>query len=632
MAFLTPLFLLLGLLALPIILLYMLRLRRREVIVSSTMLWQKLLRDREANAPWQRLRRNLLLLLQLLILAALVLALARPFIPVPSVVRGSVVVLLDGSASMRAIDVAPDRFAAAKAEVASWIDDLGGSDRMTLILVGQTPAVLVSASNDRNALREALAAAEPAAGQVDWPAALALASGAAQGFQDARIVVVSDGGLPQELPPLPVEAVYVPVGDSGQNLALTALATRQTVAGVPELFARVANLGDADQEALLSVDLNGRLFDARRITVPAGEARNLTWELPEEATTIAARLSEQTVDYLARDDQVWAVHEGGISNRVLLVTPGNIFLEQAYTVLPGIEAFRISPDAGLEAVAGESFDLYVFDSMPLPEQLPDADLFMINPLPPEVPASGEAPAVTVSGVFSATTVTRLADSPLLQFVAWSGIDIRQARAVSAPWATPLIEAEGGPLLLTGERNGHRVAILTFALQDSDLPLQIAFPVLIANITNWLTPGRAFDTPTGVQPGEPVEITPGASTTVVLVEKPDGSLWREPVAENAIIFDESEQLGLYQVLLRDAGGDRPAGRFAVNLFSRQESDIRPAATLQLGQATVRIATEEDVGQRELWPWLTGVAVLILVVEWWVYFRGARLPQLELKRNA
>ena len=117
MPFLTPLFLLLGLLAGPIILLYMLRLRRQEMRVSSTLLWQKLLRDREANAPWQRLRRNLLLILQLLILAFLVLALARPFIPVSTVVSGNVVVLLDASASMQATDVEPNRFAAAQADL-----------------------------------------------------------------------------------------------------------------------------------------------------------------------------------------------------------------------------------------------------------------------------------------------------------------------------------------------------------------------------------------------------------------------------------------------------------------------------------------------------------------------------------
>ena len=110
------LFLLLGLLAGPIILLYMLRLRRREMMVSSTMLWQKLLRDREANAPWQRLRRNLLLFLQLLILACLVFALARPYIPVPTVATGNVVVLLDASASMQSTDETPTRFEKARRE------------------------------------------------------------------------------------------------------------------------------------------------------------------------------------------------------------------------------------------------------------------------------------------------------------------------------------------------------------------------------------------------------------------------------------------------------------------------------------------------------------------------------------
>ena len=201
----------------------MLRLRRREVIVSSTLLWQKLLRDREANAPWQKLRRNLLLILQLLILAALVFALARPFLPSPSIISGSVVVLLDASASMQATDIEPTRFDAAKAEVAQLINDLSGSSQMTLIKVGQTPAVLAAASNDRNQLQRALNDAQPEPATAAWNAAFALATGAAQGFQDARIVIVSDGGLPDDLPPLPVEYIYLPIGESGENLAITRL-------------------------------------------------------------------------------------------------------------------------------------------------------------------------------------------------------------------------------------------------------------------------------------------------------------------------------------------------------------------------------------------------------------------------
>src|SRR5260370_34853185 len=109
MSFLAPAALALSALAIPIILLYMLRLRRRDIPVSSTMLWQQLLRDREANAPWQRLKRNLLMLLQLLILAALVIALARPFIAVPTVTSGRTVLLIDASASLNPTAVQPHR-------------------------------------------------------------------------------------------------------------------------------------------------------------------------------------------------------------------------------------------------------------------------------------------------------------------------------------------------------------------------------------------------------------------------------------------------------------------------------------------------------------------------------------------
>ncbi len=225
--------------------------------MSSTLLWQKLLRDREANAPWQKLRRNLLLILQLLILAALVLALARPFLPVPSVVSGSVVVLLDGSASMQATDVEPTRFDAAKAEVARLINDLGGSSQMTIIKVGQTPSVLAAATGDKTLLREAMNSAAPDPATADWAAAFALAAGAAQGYRDAQIVVVSDGGLPTDLPPLPAAPIYLPIGSSGENLAISALATRDTETAV-QLFASVANMGVIDREALLSITVDGR--------------------------------------------------------------------------------------------------------------------------------------------------------------------------------------------------------------------------------------------------------------------------------------------------------------------------------------------------------------------------------------
>src|SRR5688572_19264233 len=131
MQFLTALAFFLAALAIPIILLYMLKLRRKQVQVSSTLLWMQLLRDQQANAPWQKLKRNLLLILQLLILAALVLALARPALQVPTIATGSAIVLLDGSASMNATDVTPSRFDEARRSVQELIDGLSGTSTMT---------------------------------------------------------------------------------------------------------------------------------------------------------------------------------------------------------------------------------------------------------------------------------------------------------------------------------------------------------------------------------------------------------------------------------------------------------------------------------------------------------------------
>lgn len=623
-SFLTPFSLLLGLLALPIILMYMLRLRRREVRVSSTLLWQQLARDREANAPWQKLKRNLLLMLQLLILALLVFALARPYLPVPSVVSKSVVILLDGSASMQATDVLPNRFEVAKQQIEAVIDSLG-SNQMTLIQVGRTPQVLAAATNDKQQLREALAQATASQTTAAWSAAFALAAGAAQGFQDAQIVIVSDGGLPDDLPRLPAETTYVPVGQSDANLAITALATRNTAVG-PQLFANIRNEGNTPAQALLSIGVDGVLYDAQQISVPPLAQESFTWQLAQDSTLIVAELSNNPDDVLALDNFAVAVHEGGITNRALLVTEGNLYLEQLYAVLPNIESFKAPPNTPLLDANAEPFDLYVFDGVALPNPLPPADMLIIDPRPNE-----NSDLIRVTGIITGaqqTAAVRVGDSPLLQFVDWSGINIAQLAAVEveADNAEALVEAADAPLLLTGERNGHRFAVLPFPLDRSDLPLQIAFPILMSNLTNWLNPGRAFDAPPNLQPGDVVTLVPNASTTAVQVLLPDGTIWQTEMGEETTLFAQTDQIGLYQVAQTDANGTRPAGSFAINLFAPSESRVAPRESLSLTAQAIFTNEEDNVGQWEFWPWLAAVAFFVLLVEWWVYHRGTQRPAL------
>ncbi|MEM7335359.1 MAG: hypothetical protein AAF490_24995, partial [Chloroflexota bacterium] len=370
------------------------------------------------------------------------------------------------------------------------------------------------------------------------------------------------------------------------------------------------------------LSLDGTLFDSRRIEVPSNSRLNLTWDLPEETAVVEGRLSENEGDLLALDDIAWTVHQKGVDNRALVVTEGNLFLEQVFGVLPNIDAFKVPP--GSELIS-EPYDLMIFDGVPLPDPIPQTDMLIINPQP------GSESLFVPTAIFSDTTTVRIADDPILQFVEWSGVNVRQAQGVSAPWAEALVSAQGGPLILAGEQNNQRIAILTFDLNQSDLPLQIAFPILMANITDWLNPGTAVDGRDGFKTGESVPIAPSADTTAISILKPDGNQWFAEINAESLLFSETTEPGIYQLTLRNALGDNPAGPFAVNLFSTAESSIQPIGTIQVGQTTVETAVAEDVGQREFWPWLVAIAFIILAVEWWVHHRGTRLPKFRRSQS-
>ncbi|HLV43558.1 MAG TPA: VWA domain-containing protein [Aggregatilineales bacterium] len=628
MNFLAPGFLALAAIAVPIILLYMLRLRRREVTVSSNMLWQRLMQDREANAPWQRLRRNLLLFLQLLILAALVFALARPYLPVPSVASGSVALLLDASASMNSTDMpgGASRFEAAQEQARALVADLAGGEVMTVIAAGPTPQVLTPPTADRAVLRDAINRAEPTRAPADWPAALTVAAASVAGREDATIVVVSDGGLPADLPPLPGEVRYVPVGRATDNLAISALAVRP-LEGEPQLFASIDNYGPADAEVILSLEVDGELATAERLTVPAGgTATHTIDDLPAEPHAIRAQLTlpagGEGTDYLAADDTAYAVYAPPVGGRVLLVSEGNLFLEQVLTALPAVEAFRAEPGALPEG----QFDLVIFDGW-LPAELPATNLLIVDP-----PQSTDI--FTVGETFSDTRLLRQADDPILAFVDFGGVAIREAAAVQTPgWGRALVEARGGPLLLAGTTGGRRVAVLTFDLHESDLPLQVAFPILMANLLEWYEPGLPFEAAGTLRPGEPVIIRPQATTDAYAVTAPDGARQVFAVETESPAFTRTTQPGVYTVELLSGGEATVSGQFAVNLFSPAESDITPASVITVGETAVEaVGQGDEMGQYELWPWLAVLALAVLFVEWWVYHRGAALRRRELEDRA
>src|SRR5919198_6400413 len=159
MSFLSPLAFAVFALSLPLVLLYFLKVRRRLRTVPSLLLWDPERRDREASAFFQRLQRDPLMILQILALLALTVALARPVVTVMGEGARKVVVVLDTSASMKARDVSPSRFEAARADALSFVRRQGEGAEIMVIESGVQPHVTAALGRDRDRALSAIRAA-----------------------------------------------------------------------------------------------------------------------------------------------------------------------------------------------------------------------------------------------------------------------------------------------------------------------------------------------------------------------------------------------------------------------------------------------------------------------------------------
>src|SRR5947208_2951762 len=330
MTFLAPAAAALALTIPAIVALYFLKIRRPTRIVPALHLWPSQIRDRQANVPWQRLRPSWLLFLQLLAAAVLVAAALQPALPAGAALARHSLVLVDASASMQATDLSPSRLGEARRQVNAVIDQLGPSDRMTIIAVGPTARILASVTGDRDALHRAVNEIKASNGPADLSAALILAAGLVRPGDDARAYLFSDG-IVQPLRasfaaglPFPVE--YHRIGVSGENVGLTSLTVR-TSAQARAAYLHVQNFGQQARSVSVEWRADSRLLDIRPLTLAAGQAQDLVLPVPADATSVTARLSGG--DVFALDDSATAVAKTPRAFRVLLVTPGNVFLEQA---------------------------------------------------------------------------------------------------------------------------------------------------------------------------------------------------------------------------------------------------------------------------------------------------------------
>lgn len=599
-----------------IIAMYLLKLRREERTVSSTFLWQRMVRDVEANAPWQRLRRNWLLLLQLLILALLVLALARPFVFAEGISGRNLVIILDRSASMGAVDDGVRRLDAAKARAIQLIDQLPDGGRATIIAVGGLMEVPASATTDQRELRAAINAIELSVGGTsDLAQPLTLASALVARTEQSEVAIISEGNV--TIPPdleVPALVSFFPIGTRQDNVAISAMVLQPGV-GSQTLFVQATNYDPSTAVSRrIDVFLDGTLFNAYNVTLQPASERSIVVEVPPDVQLAEARLSGE--DGLPLDDRAWAVSRVGNVTNVRIVGPGNRFLTTALGLLPGVQVTTVPTTTTTFDETAAQVPITILDRT-VPATLPPGNLLFIAP-----PRSTEFFSVT--GVLEFPAVQPVVgDEPLLRNVSLSDVSVLEAvRIVPGTWARVIVDSDGAPLLVAGERDGRRVVVVAFDLLKSDLPLQVAYPLLMANIINFLAPGTGVESGV-VAPGEPITLQLDPAITQVRLTMPDGTVVTPPINNNLLTFADTDALGVYALeLLRDTEVVAEQ-RFAVNLFNPNESQIVPQQQIPVQQAggiQNAIAPATQSARQEFWRWLAAIALVVLLAEWLVYQRS------------
>jgi len=627
-----------------IVALYFLKLRRRPLEVPSTLLWRRTVEDLHVNSLWQRLRQNLLLWLQLLMLAVLVLALLRPSWQGQQLSADRAIFLIDNSASMSADDEEGTRLAAAKRQVAAFIDELPAGAVAMLISFTDRAKIEQTFTDNRRDLHRALERITPTYRGTSLDEALRVAAGLANPGRSAtdiidtqvaealpaKLYIVSDGKFAdvQGFSLGNLEPVYVPIGSSGENLGITSFTTRRNEERQDELqaFARIENFGQAAQEVAVELLMDGELLDAQRVKVAAGEATGLVFELGTlESGGLELRIDAP--DALASDNRAWTSVRPAAPVPILVVTPGNEPLRMTLATERVAQLANVqfvtpdyldSPEYQRDAAAGV-YRLIVFDRCQ-PATPPQSSTLSIGTLP------------KVGGwkALDAVVGPQVIDSdqrhPLLRDLQLWDLRIREARPLDlsqVAGAIVLLQSTVGPLFAIAPRGQFEDAVLAFELVQedgvvTDWPVKLSFPLFALNLIEYASGSTGNQAVDNVRPGQMVDLRPATLPAEVKVQVPSGQAYqvaRDP--QDAYPFSATELPGLYDV---EEAADRKWS-FAVNLFDPSESAIspRPQDAIKIGYVEVAGQSQWQGTRREAWKLLVLAAMAVLLGEWYIYNR-------------
>jgi hypothetical protein len=603
----------------PLIVLYFLKLRRPKMEVPSLALWQSVVNDQRVNSPFQKFRRNLLLLLQIILLCLLVLALMQPFLQATADVAEYTPLLIDCSASMSAVDQAggKSRLDLVKVQVREQIENLSGDQRIALFSFSATGRRLTEFTNDRRVLLRALEAIQPTdlSGKLDD--VLRMAAAYTRTFPIETVTIMTDGNLPDQVDfELPFALEVKRVDPGGPNVGITEMSARRSGPEEWEVFVRVSGSSVDLRGAELQLFENGVKTHFEPIEVSSEEAERLVFPITSsQSRLIEARVVPSGFDSMTVDDSVWLTLPEARPLKVW-TTPKLASWRHAIRVLPNVSL----EDSSGDQPKGSDYDLIVSDTAELGgAQAPV--LVYVGVIPPDLKDLIEVQEDV------AWVVDWNRTAPLLRHVQLADVQIGQqpklangasAKELEERGYEVLIDGNAGPLLLQ-RREGLSVSYwFTFHTDKSTLPYRVGFPIVVANAVEAALKQASLSevsaAPTGVLPAIPVD-----SNRSYTVKTPDGQqITVTSTTTGTLTGIPAAKVGRYDIM----EGNDLVTSIGTGLLNSTESSLKSVEELRFTELTVAAEqTDKLDSDRPLWWILALLAFVVMLYEWW-YFQRVR----------
>ncbi len=647
----------------PLVALYFLKLKRNAKLVPSTFLWKKSVEDLQVNSPFQRLRKSLLLLLQLLVLALAALALGKPMLETADAHERTVILLIDQSASMGVIeDGGKTRLEQAKELAKQQIDNMGDDARAMVIAFCDRAIVPSPFDSDKEALKRKIDSIEQTQSVSTLGEAVSLAEAHAQNFVIAGEKPGSDIAPVSAVPPATVflftdgriedaEKVAVQkfdvskirvftVGKRSDNVGILAMDARRhyEYPEFLEITAVVQNFGQdaVNLDAVLYID--GKNVDVQALTIegaaaaasPTGDGKQLGHiavaafdQISFEGSGVV-EVVLRTDDALSADDRAWTIIDPPRRATVLLVTPGNLFLEGVLRTLSvefdmmGGGEYESADEQGITMDGRSRYDVVIFDRHST-GRLPQGNyLFWASaPKLDGVKVVGEIDSEVLFDWDETHAVLRHVTVETIDPISWLKLELpAEARSIIDGQTSPVLSYlahEASQFLVSGfgpigedelgreYRNGDWVASADFV-------------VLTQNMIGYLASNLAMQSERSLRPGEPVSLQVRGDTDTATISRPDNEVDSIPTGSyQSIHYARTRQVGVYRVTPGVEGRDV----FAINLFSEAESNVSPVAEITLGATLVESQAGAAAINKPAWIYFLLGVLLFLLVEWVVY---------------